>query len=192
MTAKRKIYLINLSFLTVFCLGIIFGVLPLLAEIKKSSEDLRFQKRAFNLFQNQLTDLENFQKDYSSYQSTLEKIKKSFVSPDVPIRFIEFLEKEARESEIEIEIFPLTFSSPQSDSWKSTGFRIFVGGPFSNCLRFLERLEQSSYLVEIFQLNIERMGEKGQRRFESLSPGDVIFNISLKTFSGETPDEKEK
>ncbi|MBZ9572717.1 hypothetical protein KJA17_00775 [Patescibacteria group bacterium] len=182
MTAKRKIYIISICFFVIFTLAIIFGITPLVGEIKKSSENLIFQKRAFNLFQSQLKDLENFQKNYSLYQSTLERIEKSFVVLEAPIDFIEFLEKEAQKSDLKIEISPLTLPPAETDPWGSTGFQISVGGPFPSCLKFLERLERSPYLVEIFQLNIERIEEKGNRRFEGLSPGDVSFNIALKAF----------
>ena len=183
MTAKRKIYIISTCFFVIFVVAIIFGITPLLKEIKKSSENLVFQKRALNLFQSQLVDLENFQKNYSLYQPTLERIEKSFVVSEAPIDFIEFLEREAQKSGLKIEISPLTLSPSETDPWWSTGFQISIGGPFPSCLGFLERLEQSAYLIEIFQLNIERIGEKGRAgRFEGLSPGDISFNIALKTF----------
>ena len=183
MNPKRKIYITSLCFLIIFSLAIIFGILPLLAELKKSSELLDFQKKALNLFQSQLIDLENFQQKYSLYQPTLERIEKSFVSPEAPVLFVEFLEEEAQKSDIEIEISPLTLSPAKTDPWQNIGFQVFIGGPFPNCLKFLERLEQSSWLVEIFQLNIHRIEEGGrEKRLEGLLPGDVSFNISLKTF----------
>jgi len=186
MTAKRKIYIISICFLVIFVVAIIFGVTPLLKEIKKSSENLVFQKRALNLFQSQLVDLENFQKNYSLYQPTLERIEKSFVASEAPIDFIEFLEREAQKSGLKIEISPLTLSLIKTDPWWSTGFRVFVGGSFPSCLRFLEILEQAPYLIEIFQLDIERIGEKGRGgRFGGLVSGDVNFNIALKTFYGD-------
>lgn len=186
MTAKRKIYITSICFFVIFLIAIIFGILPLLREMKKSSENLIFQKRALNLFQSQLSDLEGFQENYSFYQPTLEKIEKSFVDPEVPVDFIEFLEREAQKSGLQIEISPLTLLPTETDPWQSTGFQILVAGTFQSCLSFLERLEQSPYLVEIFQLNIERIEEKGRRRiFETLTLGDVIFNIALKTFYGD-------
>jgi len=193
MTVKRKIYLTAISFLIIFALAIILGILPLIKEIKRSSENLVFQKRALDFFQQQLMNLEDFQENYSFYQPTLERIEMSFVAAEAPVNFIEFLEREAQESELKIEIYPLILPLAKTDLWRSSSLRIMVGGPFSNCSAFLEKLEQSLYLVEVFQLTIERIEEEGPgRRFEGLSLGDVSFNISLKTFSGESPGEKKK
>lgn len=193
MTAKRKIYLTTISFLVIFALAIIFGILPLMAEIEKSSENLIFQKRALDLFQQQLMNLEDFQENYSFYQPTLARIEKSFVAAEAPVNFIEFLEREAQKADLKIEIYPLILPLAETDLWKSSGLRVTVAGPFSSCSRFLERLERAPYLLEIFQLNIERIGEKGPgKKFEGLAQGDVSFNISLRTFSGEPPEEKKK
>lgn len=193
MTAKRKIYVTTICFLVIFVLAVIFGILPSMVEIKKSSENLVFQKRILDLFQQQLMNLEDFQENYSFYQPTLERIEKSFVVSEAPIDFIEFLEREAQKAGLELEIYPLTLPLAETDLWKSSGLRIMIGGSFSSCSRFLERLEQSPYLLEIFQLNIERIGEKGPgKKFETLTLGDVTFNINLKTFSGEPPEEKKK
>ena len=193
MTAKRKIYVTTICFLVIFVLAVIFGILPLMTEIKKSSENLVFQRRVLDLFQQQLMNLEDFQENYSFYQSTLERIEKSFVVPEAPIDFIEFLEREAQKAGLEFEIYPLALPLAETDLWKSSGLRVMTAGPFSSCSRFLERLEQSPYLLEIFQLNIERIGEEGLgKKFETLVLGDTIFNINLKTFSGELPEEKKK
>ncbi len=193
MTAKRKIYVTTICFLVIFALAIILGILPLMTEIEKSSENLIFQKRALDLFQQQLMNLEDFQENYSFYQPTLERIEKSFVATEAPVSFIEFLEREAQKAVLEIEIYPLTLALAETDLWKSSGLRVMVAGPFSSCSRFLERLERASYLLEIFQLNIERIeGERSGKKFEGLDIGDVSFNINLKTFSGESPEEKKK
>ena len=184
MTAKRKIYLTAMCFLVIFASAVIFGILPLMSEIKKSSGNLIFQKRALDLFQQQLMNLEDFQENYSFYQPTLERIENSFVASEAPVNFIEFLEREAQKSDLKIEIFPLTLPLAEIDLWQSSGLRVMISGPFPNCSRFLERLEQAPYLLEIFQLNIERIkGEGPGKKFEILALGDVSFNISLKTFS---------
>jgi len=193
MTAKRKIYLTTICFLVIFALAVIFGILPLMSEIKKSSENLIFQKRALDLFQQQLMNLEDFQENYSFYQPTLERIEKGFVAAEAPVDFIEFLEREAQKSALEIEISPLILPLAKTDLWKNSGLRIMIAGPFSSCSRFLGRLEQAPYLLEIFQLNIERIKGEGQgKKFEDLAIGDVSFSINLKTFCGEPPEEKKK
>jgi len=193
MTAKRKIYLTVLVFVSIFAVLITFGVLPQIRELKKVSQNLVFQKNKLNLFQNQLASFEDFKKNYILYQPNLEKIKKSFIDPKIPIDFIEFLERESKKEGVQIKIYPLSVSPAKTDPWKSIGFRILVGGTFPNCLRFLGKIEQSSYLFEIFQANIERIGKERQKReFENLSSGDVYFQILLKAFSGKALEKKKK
>jgi len=191
-SARQKIYLTSVLFGILFLLLIIFGILPSLGKVKKSSQELSFQKSTLNLFQSQLEDLRDFQKKFTSYQSLLAKLENSFVVKEAPIRFIEFLEKEAKSSDISLEIVPLNLKPSEVDLWFPLGFSLSFGGSFPDCLRFLERLERGPFLVEISQLNIGRISEKStwQRKFENLQPGDVYFTLTLKVFSSPLPLEE--
>jgi hypothetical protein len=190
ISIKKKIYF------TLFCFAVILGVLirievlPLLKQLERNSEFFSLQKKALTVFQAQLESFKNFQKDLPLYQSVLERVEKSFVAKDAPIEFIEFLEKEARTFNLFIKISPSEALPTKEDPWIPVGFSVSVGGEFSNCLKFLERLEKSPFLIAISQLNIVRISEKNLRlkEFENLKPGDVSLRLNLKVFSPESSD----
>lgn len=175
ISIKKKIYITLLCFAIVFGILIKFGTLPSIETLKRNSQALSLQKRALNLFQNQVEDLKDFQKEFSQYQAILEKVNHSFVAREAPINFIEFLEREAQNLNLPIEISPLNITQKKTDPWVPVAFSISFAGTFPDCLRFLERLEQSSWLIEISQLNVERISEE--------KTGDVSFSLTFKAFS---------
>lgn len=173
---------------------VIFAVFPLSNMLKNSSQNLVRQRDTLNLFQEQLSSLEDFQRKHSLYQEYLARIENSFVDPGSPINFMEFLETQAARANLQIQKSPSLPSFTADDPWLSTGLEILLGGSFENCLRFLERLQHSPWLIEISQLEIERVSEGSiqSRAFKGLSPDDVYFTLSLKVFSGEVAAEEEK
>ena len=182
MLTKQRIYLILIVWTIVFGVLIRFGLLPFFEAIKKNSEELTFQRGALQFFENRIKDFENYQKNYSLYEPIFKKINSSFVDPEVPIEFIKFLEKEAGKSGLSIRISPLTFASAGSDPGIPVGFQVSLEGSFSNCLRFVGRLEQSSFLVEIPRLNVQRIGKKTAEGLEIIN---ISFLLDVKVFSKE-------
>ncbi len=192
ISIKKKVYITLFVFSLLIGVLLRFGFFQVFQGLKGSSQELLLQKKVLDLFQSQVKDLENFQRDYSLFQPVLEKLQSSFVDKEVPIDFIEFLERETAKTGLSIKISPLAVSLNERDPWLPVVFSVSVGGVSSDCLRFLERLEQSPWLVEISQLNIERITEKSARtkEFETLKVGDVYSTLILKAFSGEVPPKK--
>ena len=189
---KKKVYITLFIFSLLIGVLIRFGFFPVFQGLKESSQELLLQKKVLNLFQSQVGDLKNFQRDYSLFQPVLEKLQSSFIDKEVPIDFIEFLERETVKAGLSIKIFPFAISLSEKDPWLPVAFSISVGGVSSDYLRFLERLEQSPWLTEISQLNIERITERNARtkEFETLKVGDIYATLILKAFSGEMPPKK--
>ena len=192
ISTKKKIYITLFIFSLLIGVLIRFGFFPVFQGLKESSQELLLQKKVLDLFRSQVGDLENFQRDYSLFQPVLEKLQGSFVDKEVPIDFIEFLERETTKAGLSIKIFPFTVSLSERDPWLPVAFSISAGGVFSDYLRFLERLEQSSWLTEISQLNIERITEKSAKinEFETLKVGNVYTTLILRAFSEELPPKK--
>ncbi len=187
ISSKRKLYLTFAVFGCIFAALIICGILPLFTKVRDNSRDLVRQKTALNLFQAQLSSLADFQKKYPLYQEYLTKIKNSFVDPTAPINFMEFLEAQAEKAGLRIKISALSSSQTSPGFWLSTQLEISLAGSLKNCLRFLEELQHSPWLVEIFELSIGRLHESvfGREESKSLTPNDMYCAVSLKVFSGE-------
>lgn len=159
MNFNKKIYFIFFLWVVIFFLLLKFGVIFFAGEFKTFSQDIASQKKAQGLLESRIKDFTNFQKNYSFYQPIFEKLENSFVDKEAPIEFIEFLEKEANDANLAIKISPSTVNSKEKENWIPIGFQILLQGNFSNGLRFLERLEQCPWLVEILRVNIEKIPE---------------------------------
>lgn len=185
MSPKKKIYF----YLTIFGIGALilvgFFVYPLLKEIKKNSEDLISAKKELVLFETEIDNLEQFQEISKTSQLDLEKANSLFIDPKVPIDFIKFLEKIGEESGVSIEISPISIIKMESDLWPSIGFQIGVTTSFKNFLKFFEKIETASYLIETQNLNLKRLTEQElkSKEYENFSLGDVKGTLLIKIFT---------
>lgn len=189
MIAKNKIYLIVIFLVLLLEVSTKF-FLNSLAELRSLSQRVIFQKKVEKLLELRVKNFENFQKNLPVFEEISQKIESSFVRKDAPIKFIEFLEKLAKDARISLKIKPLDLKKKENDLWEPVGFQITLLGKFSQCLRFLEKLERAPWLVEIYQLSIDRITEEKLRfkEFQDLKTGDVSFSLSFKTFSYEAPN----
>ena len=123
-------------------------------------------------------------------EKILEKeIGEAFVSKEAPVSFIKFLEQEANRFSLLIDISPKEMKTSIYDFWVPIGFSISVKGKATDCLSFIDRLEQGQQLVEISHLNIERIDESKMklRQFKQSNVGDVNVSLTLKVFTNEDP-----
>ena len=157
MTAFQKAILIGLSItIVVFIVLVIF---PLFLGIQKESQNFISQKGELAKLEKKIQNLKNFQIFGKEYLVNLEKIEKLFIPSSKPLEFIEFLEKEGENSNLDIEILPFALEK-KDKSWPSMNFRLSLTGAFSDFLKFLERLESAPYLIDILNLNVVK-GEEG-------------------------------
>lgn len=181
MDPKKKIYLTLIIFSGLIILTITFLIHPLFQKIKKISENLILEKRKLLSFRAETEDLREIKISYQKWQENLEKIDKLFIDSEIPIDFINFLEKNATDSNLLIEIGPVVKSEAKIDPWPSLFFNITASGYFPNFFKFLGKLENSPFLVEISDLNIKRINEKISP--EDSSPGNIKATFSIKVFA---------
>lgn len=180
---KRKIYLSLIIFGIITILLIVLIIYPLFKGIQKNSEDFISQKKKLILLQEEMKSLKETEVLYKTYQTNIDKIDDLFADPEVPIEFIDFLEKNAEKSQLSIEISLM--ARKETKPWPSLSFQISTAGSFSNLLRFLEKLETGSYLIEISNLNVKRLTEQELRsdEFRTPSPGDVYTMFLIKVLT---------
>lgn len=185
METKKKIYFWLAFFIIISLFFLVFVIPKLLRGIKENSENLFALKGELLLLEKEKKNLEELEKIYQSHQLSLEKIETLFIDPKIPIDFISFLEKEAQLSNLKIEIFLTPTIKKEQDPWPSLSFRISTYGSFPNFLKFLNKLENSPYLIEIGDLNIKRLGEKDTlaTKYPEISTGDVETSLSIKVFT---------
>ena len=140
---------------------IFFLIYPFFNDIKKSSSGILEQKQKLLLLESKVENLGKFKNRSREIAPDFKKTEALFIKADLPIDFIRFLEKTAKDSNIEIQL-----------SLSSGLFQIALQGSFPDFLRFLERLQNSQYLIEVGNLNVSRQ-EKG----------DIKANLSLNVLS---------
>ncbi len=158
MTTSQKTILVGLGI--VMAAFIALAICPLFSEIQRESHALVFQKTELAELEQKIQNLNEFQKSRQSHQDNLDKIEELLISSSEPVNFIEFLEEEARKSELGIEILPFV-PEKGGKPWSSMNFKLTLVGSFDNFLEFLEKLESAPYLIEILSLNAFKRGEEG-------------------------------
>jgi len=191
MEVRKQIRIIVLSGLILVLLLLWFFIVPQIKAVKKAARAYAIQKNVISILEAQKQSFENYKKNYPSYEKTIERIQGGFVNPQEPLVFIEFLEREATTTNLQINISPFETKINKEDLWKSTGFRIKLAGSFSSFLTFLSHLEQSQFLVDVSSVNVEKIQERiNEKVLKELEIGDIIAEISLRVFSSESVKKK--
>lgn len=177
MTMEKKINTSIIIFLALIVFVNVFIVFPLLGEIKKNSQELISEKKNLAALDEQIASLQRFKILYKNLEEILKKIDNLFINSEVPIDFISFLEKTARSSSVNIDISPFSSEKADKDPWSSLNFQIVAEGSFSRLSSFLEKIENSPYLIEVQNLTIS------QSTVEKKSPGDIKVLFSFKVFA---------
>ena len=146
---KKFLFPLSIILVGIFASGFVCFVL--ISDIKKNSAQFISSKKALaNLeanFENQ-RDLEKLLRDR---EDGLETAKAGFIDIETPIHFFEFLEKNAEECSLVIEISSLSAQEIKGED-KILGLQMKLLGREDDFMKFLERIENSDYLIEIVSL----------------------------------------
>ena len=184
---KRKIFFILISIILIVFILMLLLVISLIKDIQRNSQEFLSERKTLTAMEREFQEFENFERNTAFYQPNLEKLDKLFLNPRVPVDFIQFLERESENLGLLIEISPSIITSRETDPWESIGFQILLTGSFPDSLKFLEKLQTSSWLLEIERTEVQRISEK-EFQLEGLkdfSLGDVFFSIILKVYTKE-------
>ena len=156
MSSKNKIYLYLAIFLGISLLFFFLIIPYFLKRIRQESEELISLEGESVSLQKEIENLHQLEGIYRDYQSELAKIREMLIDSEVPVEFINFLEENAQISgqEIEISLFPQ--KKIKDEPWPVLSLQILTSGSFSKFLKFLEKLENSPYLIEVLNLNIQK------------------------------------
>ncbi|MEK7482606.1 MAG: hypothetical protein AAB620_02330 [Patescibacteria group bacterium] len=168
---------------------IFFVIAPLMANMKKNSNDLLSAKKTYSALQEQIDNLEQFKATRQMLEYDRAKADNLFVDPDMPLRFVQLLEDIADVSQITISISPAGSKAIKGDTWPSMAFRISAAGSTVGCFKFLERLETAPALLEIQNLSISAISEEEalRRKQLGLPTGEVEAEFLIKVYSIKQP-----
>lgn len=166
-------------------------VLSLLNSIEKDAQLLAIQKKELFRIEKRAENSEKLEKKYQDYNLELKKIDNLFAKKSTPIEFIEFLEQTAESCSLLIEISSLSFQEykePKKEEpailypWDFFNIKINTEGDFNNSFVFLQKVENSPYLMEIENLNIRKQ-EKEKQDIEEDIIDFISADLSLKVYA---------
>jgi hypothetical protein len=178
MKPSQKNYL-TLSLAVIFLAAFVFlAIMPLFNGINKNAKDLAGVKKEIVSLDSEINNLGTVSQQYQQYQANFDKINSLFINLEIPIDFIRFLEKLAQDSKVSAKISSVTNAQDKKDeqSWSFLYFQVSAKGPFLNLSRFLEKLENAPYLIEIQNLSINRIEDQKSGK-------DVQAEFSIKVFA---------
>jgi len=160
MSPYKKIYISLATFGAIILLFLFLVYLPWAAQIKKSAEDLIFQKEAFFSLKESQEALEKLRKDFINLKPEVEKIEDLFLESENPVEFLNYLEETALSSGILIQTSALSFGGKNNGAFPYLSLQVSFKSRFFNFSKFLDRLENSSFMLEIQNLNVRKIGDE--------------------------------
>lgn len=184
MTPNKKTLLISVTFGIISLVLITLVIYPLFKGIEKDSEELITIKRNLVFSSDKTESISQIRNIYEEIEPDSKKIENLFIDPEVPIDLIKFLEQIAQDSKILINITSVV-SKTSGDDWNYMEFQINLIGSFPNFLRFLEKVENSSYLMEAQNLSVKRLNEQEftSPKYKQFFSGDINANLTIKAFT---------
>jgi len=186
MNTKRKIYLTLGIFGILFIVLVALAIHPLFKGIKKNSDDFISAKGEILSLEAEIENIKKIKDQYQNHQQDLEKITSLFISPDVPLNFLNYLRQLASDSGVlKFSISSVPAPKTGGEIWSPLYYQLSISSSFLNFSKFLEKLENCRYLIEIENLEIKRLTETDllQEGFGSLSLADVNSKILIKVFT---------
>lgn len=148
---------------------LVFIVYPLYQRIITLDEELYNSRVQLAIYQQERTNLEKTQQDYSKIKNDITNISKIFVEREKILDFISALETIAANHSVTQNI-DLDAPPTQTDANESIPVSVSIDGSWQNVLAYLADLESLDYYLVISNLTINQAG------------GTVRANLSATTF----------
>ena len=189
LNTKQKSLIIPL----LSCLGILFLVVfvisPLFRRIEKYSNELSLVESELIAMTERSKNLYAWKEEYPVLNPKIEELYSLFVDKEMPIDFVEFLEETALACNLDIEISLVSSVKSKQDEKPSMfldlGFRLALVGPFSGHLKFLEKLENAPYIIDIQEFSFSQLTRTDlmQEKYKDFSIDKVKSDLSIKVFT---------
>jgi hypothetical protein len=173
MAIKNKVIITLFVLSAAMVLLVVFAVLPLFKAIIKNSRDVVSARQEIASLSAEMDNFALLESKYAEYNPVLEKIDNLFINEEIPVDFINFMENLASSSGVLVVVSPGPGASGFKSDLKSVDFSAAVQGSFVDFSRYLEKLENSQYLIEVYGLSV--ISEK--------TTGGVSANINLKVLA---------
>jgi len=150
MSFIKKLILSLLFFLIFISIFLLFFIFPLFKDIKDLSQKILEMDIKLQSIEKREKAIYQFESIFNDQKEVILELENALVNKELPISFIEFLEKISHDLNVEIKISLLNVLKD------SLSFRIQGEGTKENVLKFIEKMESSDYLVALDHLKISR------------------------------------
>jgi Tfp pilus assembly protein PilO len=162
MGANKKIIIISLIVATILLLLIIFGFFPIIKNIVENSDKLLQEREDLAQIEKRVKNSEQIKSIYAEIEPSMDKISVFFIDPQMPVDLIKFWEKTANNCGVSINISNITPQTPaegeqKKGAWMPVSFQMTLDGSFAGFSRFLDKIENSPYLVEVQSVTIKKL-----------------------------------
>lgn len=144
------------GFLFLLFIGmLVFGLLPFVVDVYEKQKVLSFQNEQIELMGNWKTQLSELEDKQKILEDRLSKMVVELVEEDEFSRIVEQLFSEARTSFVSIKrIQP--GSGDINGEYQSREISVEVSGSYHSIARFVNRVEQNGFMIEVRNLDIEK------------------------------------
>ncbi len=186
MSSRKKLILISLIFGGAITILLFVVLIPLRGRAEENSKEYALVKKDLEMIKSRHKELEKARQDYREVEKGLDSIKEAFVDEEAPLPLLEFLENSASEFGLSISISPYNLKEPEEESfWESIGLQVSLIGTFPEFFAFLDKIENSSYLIEVQSLGVSKVSEEDLKRrgSQNLSAGEARGDIIIKVLT---------
>ncbi|MBU1045677.1 hypothetical protein KJ616_00965 [Patescibacteria group bacterium] len=188
MNYKQTLYISIFVIILAVLLLFVFCIFPALKAIASSSKELALRRQELASIEFLAQSFEDFEKNFQFYEEGLAEMDnllqaESLIDPEIPVSFINFFKEEAANLNLVLKITPIAFNESKNEQWNYMSFRIDGKGKFVNIMKFLEKLENSRWLIKETSLDISST-EQIQGEEEPIFGGDYAeIYLSIKAYA---------
>lgn len=175
ITKKNFFVVMMIVFTFIFLAAVLLVIFPIFQKTVRNSLAFSEAKKTLFLFERSSAEMDLLTEDFQRLKGDLEKINALFINKEFPIDLIKFWEKTAEEFSLKINISSPSFPSEQTEEWPLINFTINLVGSFNDFLKFLKKIENSPYLIEITNINIRRQTGKTSDLFSEENISAALF-----------------
>jgi hypothetical protein len=132
-----------------------------------------------------------YKKGISFLEENKSLIDEFFVSENGDVELIKKLEKMADEVELEVEIETLDKKSSKIKKGEGTFLKLKLTGEFKNYMKYLYKLENIDYLVNVHSVSMEKFSAESDFEKNIAEKGEVMQGMITISFLKKKNNESE-
>ena len=178
---NKKIIIVSAAVSIGILLFVAIGVIPLLGGIKKNSQALESRYSKILNANSDEAEVVKYLKFSQAHKEDFEIIESIFVDAQTPVGFIQFIEEISATSNIIVKITPGIPKKQKGIPWPTMNFQLASSTNYPEFFRFLEKLENGPYLLEVKNTSLNR--DRASQEKENTA-SDVRFTLLVQVFTG--------